>query len=129
MKKVVIFVVVVVAAVLVMKSIMEKAGSAGGSDSARRRVHDVLENIKTGQEQNAICMWAQGKQVLSEDEFRIYVDRYADFVSAKKVDKISIYSVDEVKESGPDRFRVAVTIDGRKLAMLVPKANPILWVD
>lgn len=89
--------------------------------SAEDRVQGWLEAQKRGDEQTALCMWAQGKTVLPIDEMRVYTGRYDEFRKRHGfMGGVESYSIEEV-----DPPRVTVRINGTRIRLRVEPGEQI----
>ena len=73
------------------------------------RVKGWLTSQKAGDEQTALCMWAKGKPMLSQQEMAAYTDKYDAFRRSLEIySGVNSFSINSVED-----FNVSVTINGR----------------
>jgi hypothetical protein len=95
-------------------------------DEAKSRVEGMLSANASGDEQTALCMWAQGAAVLSLDEIKGYTRHFDNFVRAAALDPPpQNWTVEEVILEEYGYARVTVDLDGRKLRLKVGRREPI----
>jgi len=124
MKNVVILVVVIVLAVVgwfAWKKFQEKVPL----DEGRTRVQNFLDALGSRDSQKALCMWAAGKVILSEDEIAANSDRFDAFLRGAGLESVAGYEIGEARLAGAETVLVPVEAGGRSYTFKVTPGRPI----
>lgn len=124
MKNVVILVVVVVAAVAGWYA-WQNFSKKMPLDQARERVESMLDAKSRGDNQTALCMWAEGKAFLPMEEISAHSNRFDAFVRKVGMGSPKSYEVMDVQKVGEESVQVTLKLDGRTWTLRVTPTIPI----
>lgn len=110
--------------------------SSGETHTARVRVADMFEALKTTPPTDlAVTRWYGQRPPASPDLFGPIYDEFADFCHAHKLMPMRSYEIREVRETDEkDRFGASVVLvsgfaNDAPFKFRVQRANAIAWVD
>jgi len=132
MKKILTLVVLVVAVLAARKylpGLLSDLKTGAGEKGVRSRVDGMLTAMAAGDEQTALCQWAQGRVNLPEGEIRAAYDPWYEFAQANGLRKGMSWSLDRVTMTGESSATVEVTVDGRRLELDVRDGQRIAARD
>jgi Tfp pilus assembly protein PilE len=124
MKNIVLLVIVVVIAAVGLYAWKQYQAKAP-LDDARSRVQSMLDAKARGDNQTALCEWAQGKASLSMDEISASTDRFDDFVGRAGLENLESYQITDAKAEGAETVLVTVKLGADTLRLRVRPRTPI----
>jgi len=125
----IVFLVVLAAAGIVGYRWFQDYQVQAKQETASARVEAMLRAHASGDEQSAICQWAEGKPVLPMEVIGGATDPYADFARSARLHKGMTWAVAEVTVSSAGGAEVAITIDGNGLRLSVHPDRRIAFED
>jgi hypothetical protein len=131
---------VVVSAVVIGKCVLQKTFTSGEVHAGRERVRLVLEGLKPGgNQQQSICLWAEGTRTLpgGMERFSAAMDAFDVWAKQKGISpgRLSDFEILEAQlvkggeQLGTGVVLVKARIDGQACALRVTPGAPIEWVD
>lgn len=92
----------------------------------RNRVADMLDAVRDDDEQRAMSLWAEGKNMLDFEGLKRYADQYQGFVQASGLRGGTSWNIAEVqRHEDLHETTVTVTREDRRVVLRVRKYVPI----
>lgn len=131
---------VVLSAILIGRCVLQKMFTAGEVHAGEERVRLVLEGLKPGgNQQQSICLWAEGTRTLpgglerfstAMDAFDVWAKQKG--ISPGRLTEFEVLDARLVKggeQLGTGVVLVKARIEGQERSMRVTPGAPIEWVD
>ena len=133
MKKLIFAIVFILILVFAVKYAYNKFIDFNTTETAKNRVNSMLDNLKAGQEQEALCQWAVGAPFMAVELMRKHTGAFDDFKREGGIyDSVENYDIKDiklVKDEGEIYTRVSCAINGEAHTMIVQKDTPIEWEE
>jgi len=96
----------------------------------RSRVADMLDAVRDNDEQKAMSLWAEGRNMLDMEGLKRYANEYQRFVEASGLAGGTSWQIADVQRNEEDHLTtVTVTRDSRRVVLRVRKYVPIELVS
>jgi hypothetical protein len=85
----------------------------------------MLDAKARGDNQTALCMWAEGKAFLPMEEISAHSNRFDAFVRKTGMESPKNYEVTGAEKVGAESIQVTIRLEGKTLTLRVTPTIPI----